>query len=102
MEDHQVQASTYAASKFVGYFENDVQYWIKSLGTVSEVVDLLSTVTRLWSFLENLFIHSEEVKKELPTESETFVGIDQEVQAILKEGKAIPNILKYCCKEGLM
>jgi len=72
------------------------------LGTVSEVVDLLSTVTRLWSFLENLFIHSEEVKKELPTESETFVGIDQEVQAILKEGKAIPNILKYCCKEGLM
>jgi dynein heavy chain len=49
------------------------------LGTVSEVIDLLTTVTRLWSFLENLFIHSEEVKKELPTESETFVGIDKEV-----------------------
>jgi len=37
--------------------------------------------------LENLFIHSEEVKKELPKESEKFVGIDKEVKAILKDGE---------------
>jgi len=48
MEDHQVQASTYAASKFVGYFEKTVQKWIRNLGTVSEVVDLLATVSRSW------------------------------------------------------
>jgi dynein heavy chain len=48
MEDHQVQASTYQASKFVGYFEKTVNYWIKSLGTISEVVDLLGSVARSW------------------------------------------------------
>jgi hypothetical protein len=37
--------------------------------------------------LENLFIHSEEVKKELPKESMKFVNIDVEVRKILAEGK---------------
>jgi dynein heavy chain len=37
--------------------------------------------------LENLFIHSEEVKKELPRESERFVDIDKEVKHILKDGE---------------
>jgi len=36
--------------------------------------------------LENLFIHSEEVKKELPKESEQFVGIDVETKSIMSEG----------------
>jgi len=76
LEDHQVQASTMAASKFQDYFEKTVSYWIKALGTINEIMELLGEVQKKWSFLENLFIHSEEVKKELPTESETFVGID--------------------------
>jgi dynein heavy chain len=42
----------------------------------------------LGTFLENLFIGSEEVKKELPRESEKFVDIDKEVKGILKDGEA--------------
>jgi hypothetical protein len=34
-----------------------------------------------------LFIHSEEVKKELPKISEKFVDIDVEVKRILKDGE---------------
>jgi dynein heavy chain len=34
-----------------------------------------------------LFIYSEEVKKELPKESERFVGIDKEVKLILRDGE---------------
>jgi dynein heavy chain len=48
MEDHQVQASTYAATKFVGYYEKTVQKWIRNLGTVSEIVDLLASASRSW------------------------------------------------------
>jgi dynein heavy chain len=102
MEDHQVQASTYQASKFVGYFEKTVNYWIKSLGTISEVVDLLGTVARSWQFLENLFMHSEEVKKELPEESKNFVGIDRNVKEILGKGNELKNILKFCLTDNLM
>jgi hypothetical protein len=33
-----------------------------------------------------LFIHSEEVKKELPKEAEKFIGIDKDVKRILADG----------------
>jgi dynein heavy chain len=36
--------------------------------------------------LENLFIGSEEVKKELPRESEDFIGIDKEMKDIMAKG----------------
>ena len=35
----------------------------------------LREVQQSWGYLENLFIHSEEVKKELPKAAEEFVGI---------------------------
>lgn len=50
---------------------------------------------RLWSFLETLFIHSEEVKKELPEVSRRFVDIDREVKGILIKGKQIKNIKDF-------
>jgi len=73
----------------------------KSLAAISEVVQLLGEVQRSWSFLENLFIHSEEVKKELPKESERFVGIDQETKAILKEGDKAQKALVFCTREDI-
>lgn len=57
---------------------------------------MLSEVQRSWSFLENLFIHSEEVKKELPKESVKFVGIDKEVRKILGDGFKAQKALEFC------
>jgi dynein heavy chain len=51
--------------------------------------------------LENLFIHSEEVKKELPEQSEKFVHIDKVVKAIMANGAETLNILKFCVQEGI-
>ena len=90
------------SSRFLSTFENKCIYWQKSLASIAEVVQLLAEVQRSWSFLENLFIHSEEVKKELPKESEQFVDIDKEVKNILAEGKKIMNALKFCNQENVM
>lgn len=46
----------------------------------------LIDVQKNWSFLENLFIGSEEVKKELPVESEKFVDIDIQIKEIMAKG----------------
>lgn len=46
--------------------------------------------------MENLFIHSEEVKKELPNESKKFVGIDLEVKRILADAVQKEYALTYC------
>jgi dynein heavy chain len=52
--------------------------------------------------LENLFIHSEEVKKELPKDSERFVEIDKEVKNILKDGEIKKKALTFSTQDNVM
>lgn len=75
-----MQVQNMFASRFLSTFETEVVEWQKALSNVSEVTQVLAEVSKTWSFLENLFIHSEEVKKELPNESEKFVDIDRNVK----------------------
>ena len=49
---------------------------------------LAAEVQRNWSFLEQLFMSSDEVKKELPETAEKFIGIDQKVKEILRDAYA--------------
>ena len=88
-------------SKFVAFFEKLFETWKLDLGSVYDVVQLLSDVQKTWSFLENLFIHSEEVKKELPEISKQFVIIDVDMRAIMKKGGEVRNILKFCTIDGM-
>ena len=74
------------SSRYLSTFEKRITNWNQALGAVSEIVIALGEVQRSWSFLENLFIHSEEVKKELPKESVKFVDIDKDVKRILADG----------------
>ena len=53
-------------------------------GSVSEVTQLLSNLLRNWSYLEPLFMGSEEVQKELPIEANRFAEVNMEVKDILK------------------
>ena len=43
----------------------------------------INEIQRTWSYLEPLFIHSDEVKRELPVDAERFAGIDVEIKDIL-------------------
>jgi dynein heavy chain len=52
--------------------------------------------------LENLFIGSEEVKKELPNESRQFIDIDKNMKEIMRDGNQIKNCVKFCTKDGLL
>ena len=42
------------------------------------------------------------MKKELPRETERFIGIDKEVKAILKEGEQIMKCLVFCTRADVM
>jgi dynein heavy chain, axonemal len=86
LENHQLSINTMLLSKFVAFFEKLFEQWKQDLGSVYDVIQLLVEVQKTWSFLENLFIHSEEVKKELPEISKQFVGIDVNMREIMKKG----------------
>lgn len=90
------------SSRFLSTFEQECLYWQSHLSGVSEVVTMLQEVQRSWTFLENLFIHSEEVKKELPKESLKFVNIDKEVRNMLAEGKQVMKCIKYCNENNIL
>ena len=77
----------FSSSRFLLTFEDIETIGKKSLAGVAEAYQILAEVQKSWSFLENLLIHSEEVKKELPKEPEKFVGIDRDAKSILADGK---------------
>lgn len=89
-------------SKYIGFYESIVEKWKQDLGAIYDVVFLLKEVQNTWSFLENLFIQSEEVKKELPNESRQFVGIDKNMRDIMKQGCEIRNVANFCTQDGIL
>lgn len=96
LENDQQSVNGMFASRYLATFEDRITFWNKALGAIGEIVILVGEVQRQWSFLENLFIHSDEVKKELPKESEKFIGIDKEVRKILKDGFERKKCVAYC------
>lgn len=58
----------------------------------------LTILQQMWSYLEPLFIHSEEVKKELPLDTKRFEKIDSEVKAMLTELWTVKKVHTLCNK----
>lgn len=72
------------ANRYMDTFRDDILGWNKKLMNVADVNELMTKIQRTWAYLESLFIHSEEVKKELPDAARRFANIDSEVKSILK------------------
>ena len=61
--------------------------WLTTVATTvarSDVFIILQEIQRTWSYLEPLFLGSEEVKKELPEDAKRFDIIDTDVKGLLK------------------
>ena len=71
LENDQLTVQGMMGSRFLATFEKEVTTWQKELAGISENSNLISEVQRLWSYLEPLFIGSEEVKKELAEDRRT-------------------------------
>jgi dynein heavy chain, axonemal len=72
LEDNQVQLSTMKSSKFYAAFEGPITFWERTLARISEIMDLLLLVQRQWMYLESIFMSSEDIRKQLPSESALF------------------------------
>jgi len=75
LEDNTVMLSTMKASKYFLVFEQEILGWEKSLSLVSETVELVLQVQRSWMYLENVFVGSEDIIKQLPQESKLFQDV---------------------------
>ena len=80
LENDQLLIQGMLASRFLPQFETEVKRWNKSLYNVNETFLLVSEIQRTWSYLEPLFMYSDEVKRELPEDAARFIDIDINVR----------------------
>jgi dynein heavy chain, axonemal len=97
MEDNQVLVQGMMANRFCATFAEPnavgcegsaklrgktpgIMGWNKRLNGVADVYSLMNEIQRNWAYLESLFIHSDEVKKELPEATKRFEKIDGAVK----------------------
>ncbi len=78
----QVLVQGMMANRYMNTFRDDILGWNKKLMNVADVNQIMSEIQRTWAYLESLFIHSEEVKKELPDATVRFATIDKEVKEV--------------------
>jgi dynein heavy chain len=102
LENDQLIIQGMLASRYLSQFKVEVNDWHKALFNVNEVFLLISDIQRTWSYLEPLFIHSDEVKRELPEDATRFSSIDKSVQSCLKRAWKIQNVKDAFNEEGLI
>lgn len=102
LEENTNQASSMQSSRYIATFETEVERWTKSLSNITEILTVSAEVQRNWAYLENLFLGSDEVKKELPEQAKQFVFIDQEVKRILKDAHQKDFTLTFCDQDWVL
>jgi len=101
LEDNQVQLQNLMTSKYIAHFLEEVSGWVKKLSTTDSVMSIWLEVQRTWSHLESIFIGSEDIRKQLPTDAERFDIIDKEFKAIMNDAATTPNVVECTNKPGL-
>ncbi|SCM22337.1 dynein heavy chain, putative [Plasmodium berghei] len=85
IEEHQITLQNCFSSKYFLFFSTELNLWQKKISNIYEVIQLLKDIEKLWAYLQNMYIHSEEVKKELPLYSKFFLTINDEYLEMLKQ-----------------
>nr|XP_015838947.1 PREDICTED: dynein heavy chain 2, axonemal [Tribolium castaneum] len=97
LEDHMLQLSTMKSTRFVEPFAKEVDYWERTLSYILETLEAALTVQRQWLYLENIFF-GEDIRKQLPRESEGFDRLSEEWKNItihMHAGKTAMKATQY-------
>ena len=88
-------------SKFIGYFLEEISTWQKRLSMVDQVIVCWFDVQRTWSHLESIFIGSDDIRKQLPIDSQRFDDIDTEFKILMIKMAKTPNVVIATNVDGL-
>lgn len=100
LETDQMTVQTMVASRYV-YFKAQSVQWQRWLSNIADVLTIITEIQRVWSYLEPLFIGSEEVKSELAKDAQRFAKVDVEVRATLKGLWKVRKVKEGANEDGL-
>ncbi|XP_066917361.1 dynein beta chain, ciliary-like [Clytia hemisphaerica] len=101
LEDNQVQLQNLMTSKYIAHFLTEVSSWQKKLSTCDSVISIWMEVQRAWSHLESIFIGSDDIRAQLPEDSQRFDGVDADFKELSKDAATTPNVITCCSKPNL-
>lgn len=101
LEENQVQIQNMATTKYTLFFEKDIKEWASRLSIVDLIITTWTEVQRKWMYLESIFLGSEDIRKQLPLDSERFINTNQSFLSVLAELMIEPNVLVVTKKPHL-
>jgi len=93
LQEHQGSLGTLKISRYCGPFMEIIETWERSLSGVSEIIDAILQMQRIWLYLENIFSSSEDIQKQLPTETALFDTINMGWCGVTKSISSTASIL---------
>ena len=100
IEEHQLLLQTLCQNKFVSEYAEEVQKWQKKLATVEVVLTSLTEAQHTWRYLQPIYMRSDDIKLQLPRETQLFLEVDTQVKSLIREAHKNPLIIPLCCNEG--
>lgn len=102
LEDNQVCLQNLITSKYIAHFLEEVSCWQNKLMVADQVITVWFEVQRTWTHLESIFMSSEDIRKQLPVDSDRFDNIDKEFRVLMNEMSQTSNVIQSTNREGLI
>lgn len=102
LEDNQAKLQNMLTSKYIAHFLTEVSSWQKKLSQADQVISILLEVQRTWSNLESIFIGSEDIRYQLPEDTDRFEQIDKDFKQICNDNVKNLNVVVCTNREGLV
>ncbi|EER16690.1 axonemal dynein heavy chain, putative, partial [Perkinsus marinus ATCC 50983] len=101
LDEHIVTVQAMQFSLYKKVFEEEIDAWAEKLMRVSETLDEWLKLQRAWMYLQPIF-DSEDIVKQLPSESNRFRSVDQKWRKTMAETHENSKVVEICATEGLL
>ena len=102
IEDAQTVLASLQNSRFNAVFKRDIVNWSAKLTTTQQRLEEWLEVQHAWVYMEAVFVASQDIAKELPTEVKRFVNIDRQWTKVMHTAEESPNIVKLCTNSDML
>ncbi|XP_053933024.1 dynein axonemal heavy chain 1 [Cuculus canorus] len=95
LDDHIGMVQSMSFSPFKKHFEERMNTWENKLKMTQDVLEEWLNCQRSWLYLEPIF-RSEDIKRQLPLESQHYQAMDTEWRNIMKNANENPEVISLC------
>ena len=100
IEDNAMTLAGMSASPFAGAHSKALRQWEHDLNLVNECMSAWRTVQVKWTYLEGIFMDSDDIRMQLPQAAKKFERVNDAFKDIMKDTKANPFVLRACKAEN--